>query len=218
MEISFIYICQSRSSQLEWSHINKYLFVNSAVCLHKGHHYSWWRYTSFTTCSTISKAWAEGAGLNTYKGHMASKYLPIMPGAFSCVRAVDREQTVAFISPARHYHVVVLKSLYRKKSICITGQHCANRLYFYSTVCYFLQNQIICWPSADDGWLGKLQGEELFLEEITHCTTKIKREWRNAALWCKYFFFGTDSIVYIYMRAGFLKAIGWELLSLFKIR
>ena len=46
---------------------------------------------------------------------MASKYLPIMPGAFSCVRAVDREQTVAFISPARHYHVVVLKSLYRKK-------------------------------------------------------------------------------------------------------
>ena len=115
MEISFIYICQSRSSQLEWSHINKYLFVNSAVCLHKGHHYSWWRYTSFTTCSTISKAWAQGAGLNTYKGHMASKYLPIMPGAFSCVRAVDREQTVAFISPARHYHVVVLKSLYRKK-------------------------------------------------------------------------------------------------------
>ena len=39
---------------------------------------------------------------------MASKYLPIMPGAFSCVRAVDREQTVAFISPARHYHVVVV--------------------------------------------------------------------------------------------------------------
>ena len=87
-------------------------------------------YSFYDMFSTISKAWAQGAGLNTYKGHMASKYLPIMPGAFSCVRAVDREQTVAFISPARHYHVVVLKSLYRKKNICIIGQHCANRLLF----------------------------------------------------------------------------------------
>ena len=48
---------------------------------------------------------------------MASKYLPIMPGAFSCVRAVDREQTVAFISPARHYHVVVVLRVCMEKNI-----------------------------------------------------------------------------------------------------